>query len=148
MPRRHPKRKTGGGRFARLPLTVLGHDSVKSLSHAEFRVLVLLAAEFNGRNNGALGITRKQAAENGVGSGHTLYKALRTLEERGLIAQTYPASRVPPRPTMFALTWLSHDDTQWSQSSRVASHSYRHWTTPRNLKLKVVAGRARAAGQD
>ncbi len=136
--RRHPRRKTGPGRFAMLPLTVLAEPAVNTLSHAAFRILVLMAAQYNGGNNGALGITYSQAALNGIGSDNTLYRALRTLEERGLIEQTYPASRVPPRPTMYALTWMSVDDTSWSRSTRIPTHTYRDWQPSRKPKLRIV----------
>ena len=138
MTARHPRRKTTPGRFARLPLTVLDQPAARTLSHATFRILVLLAAQYHGSNNGELGLTRSQAAANGIGSDHTLYRALRTLGERGLIEQTYAASRVPPRPTMFALTWISVDDTSWSRSTRTPSHSYRNWKPSRKPKLKIV----------
>ncbi len=121
-----------------LPLTVLAEPAVKTLSHAVFRILVLMAAQYHGGNNGALGITYSQAALNGIGSDHTLYRALRTLEERGLIEQTYPASRVPARPGMHALTWISVDDTEWSRSTRIAAHTYRDWQPPRKPKLRIV----------
>ena len=127
MTSRHPSRKTTAGCFARLPVTVLGTDAVRTLSHAAFRILVLLAAEYNGLNNGALGITCSQAAVNGIGSGHTMYSALQALEAHGLLEKTYPASRVPPRPTMYALTWIPIDNTDWSQSTTIPVHTYRAW---------------------
>ncbi len=128
-----------------LPLTVFDTPAVSTLSHAVFRILMLMAAEYNGGNNGALGITRSQAAEKGIGSDHTLYDGLRTLEKRGLIEQTYPASRVPARPAMHALTWISVDDTEWSRSTRIPAHTYRDWRPARKPKLKVVRNRANAA---
>ncbi len=121
------KRKRGGGRFARLPVAVLGHVSVTTLPHAAFRVLVLLAAQFTGYNNGSLGLTAKQASAAGIGSDRTLYSSMRNLESRRLIQMTYPASRVPPRPTMWALTWLPSDDTRYTQSTRKPSNAYRTW---------------------
>ena len=136
MTGRHPKRKTGGGRFARLPCSVLDTEAVTSLSHAAFRILVLLAAQYHGGNNGALGLTRSQAAVNGIVSNNTLYRALAAIEERGLVEQTYTASRVPPRPTMYALTWMSVDDTTWSTSKRLPTHAYREWTPPRSMSRK------------
>lgn len=145
MTRRHPSRKTGTGRFAKLPLTVLDQAAVITLSHATFRVLVLMAAQFNGYNNGALGLSKSQAASQNI-SNKTLYKALATLEEHGLVEQTYPASRVPPRPTMYALTWISIDDTEWSRSTRIPTHTYRDWQPPRKPKLRVVRNRASATG--
>ena len=148
MSPRHPRRKTTAARFAMLPVKVLEHVAVTTLSHATFRIMALLAARYHGHNNGALGITRSQAAEKGIGSDHTLYDALRMLEEHGLIEQTYPASRVPPRPTMYALTWVSVDDTSWSQSRRIPSHKYRDWQPSQKPKLKVVKESLKNAGQN
>ena len=115
------------GRFAMIPIDVMKHPSTSTLSHAAFRVLVLLAGAYSGHNNGALGVTAGQAAESGVGSRNTLYRALRELESRGLILKTYSASRVPPRPTMWAITWVSVDDTEWSRKTTTAAHTYRTW---------------------
>ncbi len=148
MTARHPRRKTTAARFAMLPVKVLEHVAVTTLSHATFRIMALLAAQYHGGKNGALGITSSQAAENGIGSDNTVYKALRTLEERGLIEQTYPASRVPPRPTMYALTWVSVDDTSWSQSTRLPSHTYRNWHPPRKSKFGVFKGSPNDAQQN
>ena len=144
MTRRHPKRKTTSGRFAMLPLRVLATPAVTSLSHAGFRVMALLASQYTGFNNGGLGLTAAQAAHAGIRSDKTFYKALRELEERGLIERTYQASRVPPRPAMYALCWISIDDTEYSQSRRLPSHSYREYqptTTarPRRQRPKLRA---------
>jgi hypothetical protein len=110
-----------------LPVMVLETLAVTTLSHAAFRVLVLLAAQFSGYNNGALGITAAQASKAGIGSDKTLYNSLRELQTRQLIADTYPASRVPPRPTMWALTWLPLNDTEYTNTTRTPSHAYREW---------------------
>lgn len=127
MSRRRHARRLGGERFARIPLGVLESVAVRTLSHAAFRVLVLLAATYNGHNNGALGLTATQAADAGIASRATFYAALRELSERQLITMTHPASRVPPRPTMWAITWVSEDDTEHSSSTRTPAHSYRKW---------------------
>lgn len=127
MARKHFKRKTGTGRFAKLPIAVLEHVSVRTLPHAAFRLLVLIAAAFNGFNNGALVITASQAEAAGIGSRHTFYAGLRELEGRGLIETCYPASRVPPRPTMYAVTWMPLNDTQFSRKTSTPTHAYRTW---------------------
>lgn len=111
-------------RGAWLPLKVLTNPGVQAMSHAEFRVLVMLTAEYNGHNNGALGVTKAQAATNGI-SNRTLYRALRKLEETGVITKTYPASRTPPRPTMYGLTWWALDDTKYTQSTRKPERIFR-----------------------
>ena len=120
-------RKAKGKRFAMLPLIVLDSQAVTTLSHAAFRVLVLLTAQFNGHNNGALGITAEQASGAGIGSNRTLYHSLAELEARRLILATYPASRVPPRPKMWALTWFALDDTRYSNATIKPTHAYREW---------------------
>ena len=127
MSRRNPKRSSGGGRFAKLPLSLLKHVAVTNLSHAEHRVLVLLTAAYNVYNNGALGITSSQAREFGIRSNNTLYGALQELEARGLIERTFHASRIPPRPTMYALTWVAVNDTDYSKATQRPSHAYRDW---------------------
>ena len=109
-PGEHHRRRSKR-RFAYLPVDVLDSRAVKTLGHAAFRVLALMAAQFQGFNNGALGVTAKQAAENGIRSDTTFYRALRALQAHNLIEATYPSSRKPPRPAMFALTWVALDDT-------------------------------------
>lgn len=112
-------------------MVVLEHVAVRTLSHAAFRVLVLLAAQYHGCNNGALAVTACQATASGIASRNTLYAALRDLEARGLIAMTYPASRVPPRPTMWAITWESVDATDYSSSTKRAARTFESWRPSR-----------------
>ena len=143
MTRRHPKRNTKSKRFAMLPHSVLGTEAVISLPHSAFRLLVILAAQYNGRNNGGLGLGKNQAEVQGIAR-NTLYRGLATLEERGLIEQTYPASRVPPRPTMYALNWLAADDTDWSTATRTPAHTYKSWSCPGRAKPKRKRGSTHA----
>jgi len=117
---------------------VLDHPAVRTLNHAAFRVLVLLAAQFSGYNNGSIGLTFGQAQQAGVGSRKAFYGALKDLESRKLIQLSYAASRVPPRPTMWILTWLAVDDTAYSTGTRVAAHDYRHWNPGSLSELKGV----------
>lgn len=114
-------------RFAQLPERVLESEAVTTLSHAAFRVLVLMAKQYHGHNNGALGLTAEQAREYGIGRRQTFYRALRELEEHCLIERTYHASRVPPRPTQYAVTWRQLDDTKYTQATRTPSLAWRDW---------------------
>lgn len=91
--------------FAMLPDEVLRSDACRTLPHPPHRVLVALAAQFYGKNNGSLSLTRKTAAEYGLGNPYALERSLRELEERGLIVRTRPGSRIPPRSAFYALTW-------------------------------------------
>lgn len=115
---------------------LLNHVAVTSLSHASFRLLINMAAAFNGKNNGALGITAAQAAEVGFTNRRTLYRSFKDLEGRGLIAQTYPASRVPPRPNMWALTWFPLNDTKFTDATRLPSNDYLNWSQERVTEKK------------
>lgn len=127
--------KKAGKQFALLPVWLMWHVSVATLEHAEFRALALLTSQYRGKNNGAVGITAAQAIEAGIGSKHTLYRALRKLQSRGLIERTHPASRVPPRPTMYALTWWPVDDTEFSKATRTPSHDYRKWSPQQKFSM-------------
>lgn len=131
-------RRPSGARFAMLPVNLVMHVSVTTLDHGSFRVLVLLAMEYRGKNNGAIGLTREQAKAGGIGGKNTLYKALRDLIERGLIEITHYASRVPPRPAMYAINWLPVDDTEYSEKTRLASHEYRNFD-PSKINFRYPA---------
>ena len=134
MARRHPKRRAGGGRFVRLPHYLLHSDAMRDLPHSAFRVLVVLTMEFNGKNNGALGLTCDQAQTYGIRSKNTLYRGFEDLERRGLIEQTYPASRVPPRPAMYALTWLPVDETKYTKPTRTSTNAFQAWRAEKQLQ--------------
>lgn len=127
------KRKKKSGRFLMLPATVLDSAAFRSLSHAEVRVLILLAADYDGSNNGGLALTRSQARARGIGSNATLDSGLRQLEQCGLITRTDPGMMRPPKPARFAVTWKPTDKTNFTKHS-AAGHEYRHWKPkqPRN----------------
>lgn len=120
------------GRFAHIPREAMDHAAVATLTHAQFRVLMLMAGQYNGHNNGALGVTAQQAAQQGIRSEHTLYGALKILEDRGLIERRYPASRVPPRPTMYSLSWRNVNDTEYTRLQRVPTNAYQQWKPDEN----------------
>lgn len=98
-------RKREDGPFAMLPDEVLKSDACRTLPHPAHRILVAIAAQYYGTNNGSLSLTRKTAAEYGIGNPYALGDGLRELEERGLIAKTRPGRRIPPRSSLFALSW-------------------------------------------
>lgn len=138
------KRRWTPKRFAMIPCDLFTEPAVSTLDHAAYRVLTLLAGQFRGRNNGALGFTAQQASECGIASDNTFYRALRTLSDRGLIELTYPASRVPPRPAMYALAWLPLDDTEYSKATRTPSFSYRTWRPEKRFSTRNHCGQGPA----
>lgn len=129
MARTYPKKSNKAARFAQVPRKVLADPDFIQLTHATRLVLVLLAGQFGGFNNGALGLSKSQAEALGV-SNKTLYRALDELEAIDVIRQTRAASRVPPRPTMYALTWLAVDDTEHSRKTRTPARLFRRSKWP------------------
>ena len=119
-------RKGAAGRFIMLPMAVFQSQSCATLSHAHFRLLMALAADYNGSNNGALALTRPQARRLGIGSNRTMSIGFKDLEQRGLIFRTDPGMIRPPRPARFAITWKPTDKTAFSQQM-AAGHAYRRW---------------------
>lgn len=141
MPRNHGKSKgrSNGERFVAIPSRVLEHSAVTTLDHVPFRVLVMLAAEFRGGNNGALSLTAAQAMAKGIGAKNSFYAALKELKSRGLIAETYPASRVPPRPAQFALEWRPLNDTEYTKRTVVASRGFESWQPEFDFRGATIA---------
>ena len=123
------RRSARGERFALLPLEVLEHPSCTSLSGAEFRVLVLVAAGFNGVNNGTLACTQLWAQRFGITGTDTARKALAELERRGLVEVTRPGARLRKVPTLYALSWqpIHSKDGQPLATPALPSWRFRNW---------------------
>lgn len=118
-------RSQTGGRFALLPLSVLKDPAVTSLDPAVRWVLVALAAQYSGGNNGAISLTLPVAREYGIRSSDTLRRGLSELCERRLIEKTFQGSYTPPLPARYAINWQPLNDTEWTRACRTASHAYR-----------------------
>lgn len=158
---RHKGRSGGDSDpFAKLPVEVLRSEACRTLPHPAHRVLVMLAAQYNGHGNGSLSLTRKTAAEFGLVDPYTLGASLRELDTRGLILQTRIGTRIPPRSALFALGWLRIDeplreDPHELKSTLMAPDAWRrwapstkglHWTTPRRAAMYHGATSASSTG--
>ncbi|MFZ4553665.1 MAG: hypothetical protein ACOYNQ_03835 [Burkholderiales bacterium] len=105
---RGSKKKRIEGPFIALPLTVLDSPGFRTLSNASIRVLLMVARQYNGSNNGRLLATPKQLAFYGCNSHDTIAKARRELVEHGLLFQTRQGGR-PNRASWYALSWQNLD---------------------------------------
>ena len=123
------RRGDGGSskRFALLPLQILLHPAVVTLTNAQFRVLVAIAAQYNSHNNGGLAMTRAMAKEFGINSPDTLHRSLSEIERRGLIDRTWPGSRTPPTAARFSINWQPLNKTEWTEEGGV-SRRYTKWS--------------------
>jgi len=93
-------------RFALVPLEVLQSESVRTLPNYALRVLLALAAQFNGRNNGDLSLTAAEARRFGVTSTWQLYGALDDLQRRGLVIRTRQGGKRPMGCTLYGVGWV------------------------------------------
>ncbi len=79
--------------------------AVRTLPHAAFKILVLLAAQFTGRNNGTLAMTELWGRRFGFTSRDTIYRSLAELVGRGLIVQTRKGIKSKTHFALYALNW-------------------------------------------
>jgi len=104
------RKKTG--RYAGIPHAVMNHPDYVALSSSAIRLLLELAKQYNGRNNGDLSTAFSLMQKRGFHSKTTLSKALRELEERHFVLRTRESRFLNPgrRCALYALTWLSIDE--------------------------------------
>ncbi len=97
-----------GTQFVALPHIVLDSASYQSLSYSARSLLVDLARQISGSNNGRLVLCDKALKPRGWNSSATIHKAKRELLESCLICQTRQGHK-PNRASWFAVTWMSLD---------------------------------------
>lgn len=98
--------------FAGIPRNVMRSRDFRELSSSAIRILLWLAWQYRGSNNGDLSATHSQAKDWGVLAKDTLTKSLRELAERGFIIKTREGRFLNPgaRCDLFALTWAAIDE--------------------------------------
>jgi hypothetical protein len=99
-----------GNHFAMIPVEVLTSDACCTLPNYAVRVLLAIAAQYRGKNNGDLAMTRATAREFGITSQEHLVTSLSALLERGLIQKTRQGGKKPLGPSLYAVTWQPIDD--------------------------------------
>ncbi len=103
--------KEGG--FSSIPQQVLSGPDVRELSHAEFRVLMIIVSQYRGSNNGDLCATEKVMSAAGICSPDTINRAIKALLAKGLIVKTqnggYSGKDGKRKPALYALSWLPID---------------------------------------
>jgi hypothetical protein len=127
--RRHPKRRTTGKHFAQIPVEVLTSDACRSLPNYAIRVLIAIAAQYRGNNNGDLAMTRATARGFGVDSQEHLVRSLAALLERHLIEKTRQGGKKPFGPTLYAITWQPIDDLGGKIESGATTTPTNAWAT-------------------
>ena len=111
MARIKPIRKVKGG-FASIDRYVIECAAFKSLGPNSVKLLLLMACDYKGNNNGDLSATYSKYKDC-FGSNQTLFNARDELERKGFIAvncyggMSYGGYKLP---SLYALMWLPIDD--------------------------------------
>lgn len=104
--RKDPKRVAG--RFVALPIDVLESQAYLALSHPARSLLIELARQYMGSNNGQLIASLRFLRARGWTSSDVLNRARRDLLESGLVFETVKGHR-PNKASWFACTWWNLD---------------------------------------
>ncbi len=133
---RNEKRRRNMGRqttqpFLSLPHNVLNHDSFRTLSPRATKLLIDIAAQYRGCNNGDLCAPLSVMRKRGWKSNDQLFKARKELLDRGLILTSRQGGL--NKCSLFALTWFQIDDCKGkldTPSTDVAPHNWKLWSDP------------------
>ena len=104
---RHKGNRIGEG-FVAVPYSVLNSPLFIALSPHSVKLLIDVAAQFRGDNNGDLSLAWKLMKPRGWRSEATLHKAKRELLAGGFLYETRKGQR-PNLCSLFALTWHQLD---------------------------------------
>lgn len=106
------KGRKGSGRFAGIPHAVMNHPDYIAVSANAVRLLLEMARQYNGHNNGDMSAAFSVMKKRGFKSKTTLAKSLRELEVRDLIRCSRPWRFINPgsQCALYALTWLAVDE--------------------------------------
>jgi hypothetical protein len=92
--------------YAAIPHRVIDSPAFSDLSPSAVQVLLLLVRQLTKENNGHLQATRTWLSERGVGSNHTIQRAISGLIAHGFIYRTKSGS-YGNGAARYAVTWLS-----------------------------------------
>lgn len=128
------------GRFLALPYAVLISRAYLSLSPHAVKLLIDLGVQYNGRNNGDLGIAWRLMRLRGWRSEETLAKAKRELLQTQLIVETRKGGR-PNRASLYALTFFALDHCDGKLDIAPPGFPYGAWKTMERLSITMPIAR-------
>ena len=103
--------KCDGKTFVRLPTVVLESPGYRRASHPARALLIDIAMQYGGHNNGKLTACAKYLKAKGWNSNDTIVRARRDLLDCGLLIETRKGAR-PNKAAWYALPWLDLDQGQ------------------------------------
>lgn len=113
MPRKtNPRGRAKNRRYVGIPHDVMESDSYSGCSGNALKLLLELAKQYNGHNNGDLSAAFSVLKRRGWRSKKTLARCIAELIERGLVVKTREGwfSNPGGRCALYALTWHRIDE--------------------------------------
>ena len=112
--RKRERGRATAGRFLSLPHVVLESSSFINLRPRAVKLLLDVAFQYDGRNNGNLTVACSPMKERGWSSKDTLSKAVQDLIEANLIVKTRTGRFMNPGAQcyLYAVTWRAIDECQ------------------------------------
>ena len=128
-------RSKTSGKFVMLLDYMTRTEAWRDLRPAEVSIYLLIAMRYNGRNNGHISLSVREAANYAHVAPGTAQKALKSLQEHGfIICRKKGAFKVKQR---HATEW---ELTVWSSDrNKTATHDYKKWKPPQ--KQNTVSNR-------
>ena len=109
--RRKDRRNRDGHHFALLPHVLVDSPAYQGLSHPARSLLIEMARQFKGTNNGQLVCSRAYLARRGWKSADVIQRAKSELIAAGFLYETFKGQR-PNKASWYALTWHQLDRDQ------------------------------------
>lgn len=138
LAKRKPKNRDGS-RFLALPHVVMDSSAFLNLSAPSVRLLLDIARQYSGSNNGKLVACMSALKDRGWTSNDTLTRARRELEASGLLIETRKGMR-PNRAAWYAVTWTTLD---WIPEMDIKRESFERGAYAKNDPIPAI-GKTRA----
>ena len=119
------------GSFLSLPHNLLRHENFKCLRAKPTKLLIDIAVQYRGTNNGDLCAPLSIMRERGWSSNDQLFRARKELVDRGFLRVSRQGGR--NQCTFYALTWQPIDDCRGKldiTATTTAPHDWKRWTPP------------------
>ncbi len=135
MGRSNGKSRGNGNSYGALPRIIWQHPDYCGLSGTAAKLLMDLACQYNGRNNGDLTLAHTVLKPRGWGSKKTITRATRELLDAQLIIRTREGRFTNPggRCALYALAWKPIDDCAGKELTVKATS-----TPPRKFSLEAI----------
>lgn len=117
---KHRSSTRDGSKFVALPNVVLDCPAYRRLSFSARALLVDIARQFTGSNNGRLVLCEKAMKARGWASSTTIQRAAKELLVAGFICKTRQGYR-PNTASWYALTWQA---LHWSKEMDISAAAF------------------------